>query len=198
MAKKIINSTIDEVNEIKEISPRQMAEVTDKVIFEPTSTQAKLKAKFWTRFQPGPLVNTGTLTLAKAAEITGSTQLKKWWYIPGFLEWFMNKEEERERLKYLFNKGLDTIENILDNPEANANAKANIIKMLAEMNGYLGKKPIEKFADESINKMSEAQLKEFLERKGVTITQEKIIDARTESTNSTEEENNKDFETEEG
>ncbi len=178
MVKKILNTTL---GSDEKISPQQTKSLSEKVIFEPTSSQAKLKARFWTRFQPGPLVSPSNITMTTALEVTGSAQMRKWWHEPGFVEWFTNREEERERLKYLFHKGLNTIENILDNPEANANAKANIIKMLAEMNGYLGKKPVEKFADEDINKMSEAQLKAFLEKHGVTFVQENVIDASSPS-----------------
>lgn len=175
MSKRVINTTI---KESKEISPRETAKLSDKVIFEPTSAQVRQKARFWTRFRPGPLTPSDNITMATALEVTGSAQIRKWWNEPGFVEWFENKDEERERLKYLFHKGLDTIENILDNPEANANAKANLIKMLAEMNGFLGKKPVEKFADDSINQMSEAQLKEFLNKNNVKVVEEKIIETK--------------------
>jgi hypothetical protein len=178
MSKKILNTTIsDYKQESTEVSPQKTKSLSDKVVFSPTASQARLKAKFWTRFRPSPLAPSDNIAMATALEVTGSAQIRKWWNEPGFVEWFTNKEEERERLKYLFHKGLDTIENILDNPEANANAKANLIKMLAEMNGYLGKKPVERFADEAVNKMSEDQLKEFLRQSGVRLVEEKVIDA---------------------
>jgi hypothetical protein len=182
MPKKVINSQIDiplEKSE-KAVSPRQTSQLAAKILFEPSSPQAKVKARFWTRFQAGPLADPSKVSLIDALETTGTPQLQKWWGLEGFREWFLNKDEERERLKYLFNKGLDTIEQILDNPEANANAKVNLIKMLAEVSGYLGKKPVEKFADEEVNRMSESQLTEFLEKKGVRITQETIVEVPSE------------------
>ena len=160
---------------------KEISKLADTVIFSPSSSQAKVKARFWTRYQTGPLA-ASSLSITEIQRITGSSSIPKWWAEPGFPEWFLNKDEERERLRYLFNRGLDTMEEILCNPEANANAKANIIKMLAEMNGYLGKRPEEKFADEQINKMSENQLIAFLEKKGVRITQETVIDTEAGKT----------------
>ena len=188
---KIIKNTTLSKDESKEIKPNKLAE---QVIFTPSANQSKIKARFWTRYQPGPFSSPENMTMAEALEVTGSAQLRKWWAVPGFTEWFMNRDEERERLKYLFNKGLDTMESMLDNPDTNANAKANLIKMLAEMNGYLGKKPVEKFADEDINKMSENQLKTFLEKKGVKIVEERII----ETTGRNQEGNKDDSQAEEG
>jgi len=174
MGKKTLNTTLEE-------SPQgQVTKLADKVIFEPTSSQAKVKARFWTRFRPGPLT-AGRLTMDKVLEVTNSAGIRKWWHEPGFVEWFMNKEEERERLKYLFNKGLDMVERIIDDPDANANAKANLFKMLAEMNGHLGKKPVEKFADEEVAKMSEDQLAAFIEKKGFKFVKENIINVGSES-----------------
>lgn len=168
--KKQMNSTLSD-----DISSK-LPELAEKVLFVPTDVQQKIKAKFWTRFTPGPLVSEENISLSKALEITDCPKIRDWWHRPGFREWLLNKNEEQERVKYLFNKGLDAIESILDNPDVKTiNAKANIIKMLAEMNGYLGKRPIEKFADEDINKMSEHQLRSFLERKGVKIIEEKVL-----------------------
>ena len=179
--KHIINSNVEDEASLTTVESKTVTKLADNILFEPTATQSKIKAKFWSRYHPGPFdsPSDGKITLATALEVTGSTSLRKYWSQPGFREWFLNRDEEREKLKYLFNKALDSAEKILDNPEANPNAKANIIKMLAEMNGFMGKKQIEKFADDDINKMSEKQLKEFLTKKGVKVVQENIIDAST-------------------
>ena len=51
--------------------------------------------------------------------------------------------------------------------------------MLAEITGHLNKgKNHDKYADDEINKMSEQQLKAFLQQKGVRIVEEKVINAR--------------------
>lgn len=184
MAKKILNSTINESSEnLPEKKQQEIKTLSKQFIFEPTKAQAKLKAKFWTRFQPGPMQSSDNITLSVAMDVTSNTSLEKYWREPGFRDWFLNNQEERERLRYLFNKSLDAVENILDNPEANANAKANLVKLLAEMTGHLSKKPVEKFSDESINRMSEHELKTFLSKKGVRLVEEKVIDvSRREET----------------
>ena len=185
--KKIMNSHIDSPQASAQASAvepkkltidkqKKLAKLSATALFSPTDAMAKVKARFWTKFQPGPLVGVENVSLSVVAQVTKSAALNRWWDDEGFRDWFLNRDEERERIKYLFNKGLDTIEHILDNPEANANAKANLIKMLAEMNGYLGKKPVEKFADTEINAMSEQQLMGYLERKGVKVVEEKVLD----------------------
>lgn len=182
MARKDI-TTIDP-DKVNQDIPKTSAEVSIKkttalasdVLFSPSVPQAKVKARFWVRFTPGPFMGPSGITVEEAMRVTGCPTLKKWWGEKGFKEWFLNKEEERERIKYLFNKGLDAVEEILMDPAANPNAKANLIKMLAEMTGHLGKtKPVEKFADQEIEKMDEQQLETYLTKKGVKVVTEKVL-----------------------
>lgn len=184
MSKKILNSTmINKSPEDKQLSAAikkadKATKAVGELLFVPSSSQTKIKARFWTRYQPSPLIPIESLNMAKVIEITNSAQIKTWWSMPGFVSWFMNREEEKEEINYLFKKSLRTIDRILseDNPKL-ANAQINAIKMLAEMTGHLNKNNMkDKFADEEINKMSENQLLSFLEKKGVRITTEEIID----------------------
>lgn len=180
MPKKPINTNVDSPLTGKVSKPtvkvKQTKELSDKVLFSPTAPQQKVKARFWTRFRPGPYADPSNISESMALQVTGSASIRRWWSQPGFVEWFRNREEERERLKYLFNKSLDTLEEILGDPSANPTSKINGIKLLAEMNGYLNKTKQEEFADDSINKMSEQQLKEFISRNGIKIVEEKIIE----------------------
>ena len=182
MPKQPMNSTKDTEEkdnpDVRSPAVQDLKSLQSQVIFTPTSVMSRVKAQFWTRFEPGPLASVDNITLAIAKEVTKSATIKKWWSQPGFPEWFSNRQEEKERLKYLFNKSLDSLEQILDNPDANPNAKANIIKMLAEMNGYMGKKTETKFADEEIGKMSEGQLKQYLRKKGVKLVEETVVDVK--------------------
>lgn len=161
---------------LKSSGNNSLAEVADKVIFTPTPRQRQVKAKFWTRFQPGPFSSPDALTAVAVMEVTGESSLKEWWPKPGFREWFLNREEAREKLEYLFMKALSTAEDIMDDPQAHANAKVQMIKVIAELANKFPSKNLERYADDDINRMDEKQLKRYLESKGVTIKKETIIE----------------------
>jgi hypothetical protein len=184
MSKKIINTPITEKTDTeiskKANDSKQLTQLADKVIFTPSKTQQKVKARFWTRFTPGPFANPNKIPLALAQEVTGSASLKKWWDEPGFLEWFVNREEARERLEYLFMLALGTAEDLLTDEKAQASAKVNMIKVLAELANKFPSKTQEKYLDDDINKMDEAELKMYLEKKGIVIKQEQVLDVSSE------------------
>lgn len=172
--KKPINTNVDSPLSGKVAETKQLAE---KVLFTPTPSMKKIKARFWTRYQAGPMNDMSAISASEIAKITSSAGIKNWWGKDGFKEWFLNQDEQRERLSYLFDKSLDSLEQILDNPDAHPSAKMNAIKMLAEITGYLGKnKQPEKTSDESINQMSESQLLEYIKRKSIKLVEEKVID----------------------
>lgn len=181
MAKKTINSAGSKPNEIKK---KDITALAEQVIFTPTPRQRKVKAQFWSRFQPGPFVSPSALTINDIQSVVNVAALKEWWADGLFKEWFMNREEAREKLEYLFMKALETAEEILENPEAQASAKVNMIKVIGELANKFPSKWQEKFADEDINKMSEAQLKAYLEKQGVTVHEEKIIEIEDSSVSS--------------
>jgi len=174
MGKKIINTEINQT--AKQAGEKSLPKLADKVLFTPTSRQRKVKATFWSRFQPGPFASADSLSMTDVQGITKDPGLKEWWSKDGFREWFMNREEAREKLEYLFMKSLDVAEEIMDDPLAQASAKVNVIKVLAELANKFPSKQVEKYADDDINRMDEKQLRGYLERKGVTIKEEKVID----------------------
>lgn len=193
MSKEIRNSQIEDTNiklsQVNDLGSK-LSELSDTVIFQPTPAQKKLKAKFHSRFIPGPLTDLNNLSLSDALEITGDSRLRKLWEQPGFKEWFANRDENRERLEYLFTLALDTAEEILTSETAQASAKVNMVKVLAELaNKFPNKYAQEKYVDEEINRMSELQLTTWLSRRGVELPAAKprniesieVIDAQVSS-----------------
>lgn len=172
MGKKTLNST----KPAKKKDTTALANLADSVIFTPNPRQRKVKAQFWSRFQSGPFVSPSALSLPAIQEVVNVPSLKEWWYIDGFKEWFINREEAREKLEYLYMKALDTAEDILDDPNAQASAKVNMIKVLGELANKFPSRWQERFADDDINKMDEKQLIAFLERKGVTVQEENVLE----------------------
>lgn len=141
--------------------------------FQPSPIQQSLKAQFWARFIPGPLDDPKKLTLPLVQSIVNDAKLKRYWNLPGFKEWFSNQNENVERVEYLWAVGLDAAEQILRDSSTNPAVKVNLLKLLADVTGRLSSKnrPVEeKYADEAINKMSQDELKEWLSKKGVTVT----------------------------
>lgn len=181
MTKKV-TKTKEITKVIKESGKKTLPALADEVIFSPTPRQRQIKAKFWSRFQPGPFANPDNLSMADVQAVARCSSLKEWWPKPGFKEWFMNREEAREKLEYLFMKALSTAEDLLDDPAAQASAKVNMIKVISELANKFPSKFEQKFSDEAINKMDEKQLKHYLERKGVSIKEEQVIDVISSDT----------------
>jgi hypothetical protein len=174
MAKKTMNTSI---NQATDVVKKGLTELTDKILFSPTARHKQLKARFWARYQPSPfLPSPDKMTALEISKICDSSTIRDSWYIDGFKEWFLNKEEARERLEYLFMKSLDTAEAILDDPAAQASAKVNLIKVLSELSNKFPSRYAEKFADDDIGKMTEQQLKAYLERKGINVSVSEVLE----------------------
>jgi hypothetical protein len=166
--------------------------LAEEVMFSPAPAQKRLKAKFWARYVPGPLTDIDSLSLEDVAEIVRDARIKTNWSISGFREWFLNRDENRERLEYIFTLGLDAAEEILTNPEANPASKVNMLKVIGELAAkFPNKWQQERFVDDEINKMSEFQLKAWLERRGISEKSvnsiPEVIDAKYTEDKSTED-----------
>ena len=116
-----------------------LREEADQLIYVPTPQERKLKAKFWARASENPLVslNGSSVTLTAVKQMAGGgSQLDASWKKPGFQAWFTNPDDGRAKLEYLFDLGLDAMEELLMNPDSKtASAKVNALKLLAELTG---------------------------------------------------------------
>lgn len=145
------------------------------LIFVPTPILQQYKMVFWTRYNPGPLGANTPVDAKLIARVLNLpvASVHNWCRAPGFLSWFSNSEESKEKINYLFLRALDSAEEILSDPKANANAKVGLIKLLAEMTGHIqvrgGKNQDQEFSDAKVSRMSEAELKAWLQQKGVTV-----------------------------
>jgi hypothetical protein len=140
-------------------------------LYDATPAQKRCKASFWARHVPGPLSpSPQDMSLAFVQEVTGTAGLKKWWSEIGFRSWFLNRDENKERLEYLFDRSLDAAEEILNSDQAKGSDKVAVIKLIADL---AGKTPRhggqDKFADSDINAMDEKQLEAYLTKKGVNL-----------------------------
>ena len=89
-----------------------------------------------------------SISLDEAYQLTGNAKLKTWWGLPGFVRWFSNREEYRQRLDYLAMLALDTAEEILCDREAHPSARTAMAKLVIEAAGKMPPKPLAKRPDE--------------------------------------------------
>lgn len=142
-------------------------EVMKDQIFEPSKPQMKLKAKFWTIFNENPIADYDNITLDTVRQLTDNEGVNKWWKVPGFREWFLNKDEHRFSAAYVWALCMQRMEKILanDDPKA-ANAQVNLIKFVAELTGNSRKNSQDSMIDKFIAEMDEAQIQAYLEKQG--------------------------------
>lgn len=122
---------------LKDIN-KVLAAASSDLTFAPTPDMRRAKAAFWSK-----MTDTGTVdevTLAAAEQLVSDRRLTKWWSLPGFAPWFQNKDEFRERLEYLADVALDSLEQVLTDPDANAGAKVASAKLVLEAASKMPKK----------------------------------------------------------
>lgn len=152
-----------------------LPELVDSLVYVPTTQERKLKAKFWSRAAENPLVslNGNSITLAQVKQLAGNANIVDTsWKKPGFKDWFLNQDEGRAKLEYLFDLGLDAMEELLQNPDPKtSSAKVNAVKLLAELTGrYIkGKQGQVGGIGEAIANADKASLEALFESAGLTI-----------------------------
>jgi hypothetical protein len=153
----------------------------EEIEYRPTKQQEIVKARFWQRVASNPLLIAEELSLAQVSDILGSRSLEPHWNKPGFREWFLNRQEHRERIEQLFSLALHAAEGLLlsEDPKT-ANAKVNILRVLAEL---ASKKPKETDSHKDpVSEMSKQELEEFLAKSGVRIERpvQLVVDSNPE------------------
>ena len=103
--------------------------------FRPTEAQKRAKAALMAALSDpmNSLIDPKTISMTLAMRLTGVQTLNHWWQQPGFQAWFLNKEETKQKIKYLTDKALETAVQILDDPDPRtANAKVAILRTLMQ------------------------------------------------------------------
>lgn len=147
---------------LKDINKILAAASTD-LTFAPTPDMRRAKAAFWSRVADAPALDSGPVTLAAAQQIGADKRLAKWWTLPGFQEWFQNKEEFRERLEYLADIALDSLEQVLTDPDSNPSAKVASAKLVLEAASKMPKKDPETPATK-LESMSRGELEDYVRK----------------------------------
>lgn len=150
-------------------SPNNTADILELVVDEltylPSPEQRRAKSAFWARFSDNPICEPEDISLAVALRFSPDNRLSRWWIQPGFKEWFRNRDEFRQRMEYLANLALDSLEGILADPKAQGTAKVNAAKLIMEVARKTpNKSQAEQFLDEKVSQMSRPQLEEYIKK----------------------------------
>lgn len=153
------------VDQIRRDSQRLGALLADVTLI-PSPEMRKAKATYWTRLHDNPVYDRDTTTLAAALEVTGDPRVSRWWSQDGFPDWFANKDEFRSRVEYLAHLALDTVEDVLLDQDANANARMKAVQIVLEAAAKFPTKSSgeEKYLDARIQKMSKQELEAYIQR----------------------------------
>lgn len=152
-----------------------MKKLATELVYTPTTAERKLKAKFWSKAAENPLVAIGegqSVTLDTVKKMAGGgAKLEKAWANPSFKNWFLDIEDGRAKLEYLFDLGLDAIEGILlsDDPKTSA-AKVNALKLLADMTGKIKRADNTNGLQKAIASADRASLEALFESAGLSVS----------------------------
>ncbi len=140
----------------------------DLSLFEaPTAEQRRAKERFWSPFMQGDTPVPHPIDLATALRYGGDSRIRQWWGLPGFIDWFTNQQEFRERIEFIAHLALDGIEEVLRDRMATGSAKVAAAKLALEVANKLPRagKAAEEFADGKIAEMNKQELEQFIQKK---------------------------------
>ena len=101
--------------------------------FRPTEAQRRAKAALMAALSDPTcaVFDVKAISSGQAAALCNNESVLTWWKQPGFKPWLLNKDETRQKIKYLTDKALEAAVQILDDPDPRASsAKVNILKTL--------------------------------------------------------------------
>lgn len=151
----------------------RVTQVMDDLIFAPNGDQRAVKAAFWAKYASNPLTDIDKITAGIVQKIIPDSRLARWWSMYGFKEWFLNEDEFRQRIEYIAHLGLDALESILTDPDANASARVNAAKLALEAANKMPQKwQNTKYLDDHIQKMDQAQLEQFIRQRSLNLIPE--------------------------
>jgi len=133
------------------------------LVYTPSHTERRVKAAYIASLEENPVLGDQP-TIASVSALTGDSRIAKWWSKPGFKEWFLNKDEFRQKVEYLATAALDTIEEIMADGDANPSSRIAAAKLMMEAARKLPKAGDNggKFADDRINEMTQKELEIYI------------------------------------
>lgn len=132
-------------------------------LFKPTHDHRKAKSAFWHAVGEGLVPSHGPDTeLLIAAKYANDSRIQQWWDLPGFIDWFLNREDFRQQAAYVGELSLSELEKILRSEWSKEKLPA--IKLGLEVAGKLQKADSEP-ADNQIANMTKKQLEDYISKR---------------------------------
>jgi hypothetical protein len=150
-------------NKTSDIFSHILDQVRDTVTFVPNNDQKRARSNFWITVGELGLDVGANSGVATALQHSGDRRVAEWWNLPGFSDWFLNREEFRQRVDFLASLALDELEVVLRTP--GHKDKIVVAKMLLEeRNKRLAASEGATGADlgDKLSKMSRAELDAFI------------------------------------
>jgi hypothetical protein len=140
-------------------------ESVEVLVYQPTDEEMQTKSAFWAKAQGNPMVDPDNIPVSTVKLILNDTRVERWWKKPGFKDWFLNKEEWKQKLEYAINVGLDAMLDLLRDPQAQGSAKVRAFEILARLaNREPAKVKEVKMLDAAVAEMDQKQLDEFIKK----------------------------------
>lgn len=113
------------------------------------------------------------INATKASQYAQNTSIQKWWNIPGFQEWFLEKDWDRLTAMSTAHLALSQITRVLKDAGAAIPEKLAAAKVAREYYDRLVPQQEQKFQDEEIGQMDRSQLEQFIKKQTKLLTSEK-------------------------
>ena len=133
-----------------------------------TEDQRKNKSRFWRRAKKqGTTDSVIKLSNIQIARLAGDQKLTTYLADPSFYDWFMNENSEEDLLKSGAEGAIRCLMDIISGAQEvkSATAQVTAAKILLDLAGYGNKQQKETvYKDEQIGKMSEDELKDYIQK----------------------------------
>lgn len=145
----------------------KLASALQSIEFIPSDRQRQAKAAFWSIASESPVFDPQGVSLSQVRQWVSDPEIVRWWPTPGFQDWFLNRDELRQRIEWAVHRGLDAVMDVFDDTEAPAMAKIRAFEIVSKLAGKEpAKRQVTEYADKDIQKMSEQELRNYLQKLG--------------------------------
>lgn len=131
--------------------------------FRPTEAQRRAKAALLAALADPtcPVFDVKAINSGQAAALCNNESVLTWWKQPGFKAWLLNKDETRQKIKYLTDKALEAVTQVLEDPDPRASgSKVAILKILLQYEAA----EVQTKTNTRFDSMDIAQLRAFLKQ----------------------------------
>jgi hypothetical protein len=147
----------------------KLALAVEELSYEPSASDRKAKAAFWALARGSKLIDLGNITLSDVRRLIPHTSIISKWGDQAFRSWFTNDQEWRQRVEYMLQLALSSIEEVLVDANATPTAKVRAFEVLARLNDKEPARVKEvRFTDAEVQALkTPEEIRRWLDRQGV-------------------------------